>query len=123
MKKADIILVVVILIIGCSALLYINLNKSEGTMVVVTVGGTVVETLPIDVDKTIEIKGPVATNILQIKDGYADIIEATCEDEICVHSRKIKNNDETIVCLPNQVIVKVESNVTDNDNVIDGVAN
>lgn len=123
MKKADIILVVIILIIGCSALMYINMNKEEGTMVVVTVGGEVIETLSIEKDQTIEIQGPVATNVLQIKDGYADIIDATCNDEVCVHSRKIKNNNETIICLPNELIVKVQSNVTDNNSVIDGVAN
>ena len=33
--------------------------------------------------------------------------DADCPDLLCVHQRAIDKEDETIVCLPNKVVVKV----------------
>ena len=41
------------------------------------------------------------------KDGTADITEADCPDKLCVHQRAISKTKETIVCLPNKVVVEV----------------
>lgn len=123
MKKNDLILAAVFLIIGIAALLYMNLNKKAGDKVLVTVNGQVYKELSLNKDAQLEIVGDFGNNILEIKDGYADITSATCNDGICVHSNKISNNNETIVCLPNKVIVKVISQNTDLNQVIDGVAN
>ena len=60
------------------------------------------------------------TNHLIIKDGQADMIEADCPDQICVEHISISKNKETIVCLPNKVIVEI---VGGEDAEIDAVAN
>ena len=47
------------------------------------------------------------TNLLVIKDGKADVTEADCPDKLCVHQKAISKTNETIVCLPNKVVVQV----------------
>jgi hypothetical protein len=49
----------------------------------------------------------VTTNVLVIEDGKADMTDADCPDRLCVHQRAISRNNETIVCLPNKVVVQV----------------
>ena len=120
MKKNDVILIGVILVLAAAGLLYMYSSQKTGDMVVITVDGKVYKELPLDKDTTVEIEGINGTNLLQIKNGYADIIEASCPDAVCVHSKAINHNEETIVCLPNKVIVKVQSN--DNSG-LDGIAN
>lgn len=120
MKKNDFILIGVILVLAAAGLLYMNLSQKTGDMVVVTVDGKVYKELPLNKDTTLHIEGVNGTNLLKIENGYADIIEATCNDSICVHAKKIKHNEETIVCLPNKVIVKVQSN---SDSGLDAIAN
>ena len=48
-------------------------------------------------------------NILEIKDGKADITEASCPDGICVNHRAVSKQSQSIVCLPNKVVVEIES--------------
>lgn len=120
MKKNDVILIGVILVLAVAGLLYMKMSQTTGDMVIVTVDGQVYKELPLGKDTTVEIEGVNGTNLLQIKDGYADIIEASCPDEVCVHAKSINHNEETIVCLPNKVIVKVQSS---NDSGLDGIAN
>ena len=122
MKKGDYILGGIILAIGIVAMIYISSNKVEGNRVIVTVNNQEYKELPLNKDATLEIKGDYGINLLQIKDGKADIVEATCKDGVCVHSRAISNQDETIICLPNKVIVKVVGD-SNQDIIIDGMTN
>ena len=79
----------------------------------VTVDGAIYGTYPLDVDKEIPIqKDGKTTNLLVIKDGKADVTEADCPDKLCVHQRAISKYHESIICLPNKVVVEV----TDGDN-------
>ena len=37
------------------------------------------------------------------------MVEADCPDKLCVHQKAISKNNETIICLPNKVVVQVTS--------------
>ena len=83
-------------------------NKG-GEWVVITVSGERYAVLPLDEDRELTIPGEKGLdNLLVIKDGYADITEADCPDKVCVHQKKIRYKGETIVCLPNRVVVSIE---------------
>ena len=47
-------------------------------------------------------------NTLVIENGKADMISADCPDKLCVKQHAISSNGETIVCLPNKVVVEIE---------------
>ena len=47
-------------------------------------------------------------NILVIKNGKADVIEASCPDHVCVDQRAISKTGEAITCLPNKTVITVE---------------
>ena len=55
----------------------------------------------------IEIPGKVGKCILVIHDGNADMESADCPNQICVHHSAISHTGETIVCLPNKVVIEV----------------
>ena len=118
MKKNDWILVAVILLLaGIGFLVYTNLGKHNAGFVKVTVDGELFGTYSLKREQEIKIND---TNYLMIKDGQADMIEADCPDQICVDHIAISKNKETIVCLPNKVIVEI---VGGEDGEIDVVAN
>lgn len=58
-------------------------------------------------DRVIEIND--GTNILKIRNGTADMAKANCPDKLCVNQRAISKNGESIICLPNEVVVTVDS--------------
>lgn len=81
---------------------------ADGARVVVTVDGEVYGTYSLSENQEIPIVIDGRTsNVLVIEDGAADMIEADCPDKLCVHQRAISKDNETIVCLPNKVVVEV----------------
>lgn len=110
--KNDFIFVGVLLIICIAVLLLFSLIEGEENgWVVVTRDGKEVGRYPLSVEQTIELKdvsGEV-TNVLEITEECAKMKEADCPDKLCVHQKAINRAGESIICLPNRVVVTVES--------------
>ena len=120
-KKNDIILIGAVLILGLAVIVFMNLTKEEGSKVVIKVDGDVYDTLYLTEDTSYTVKLPNGTyNTFEIKDGYVDMLDASCPDKLCVNQKHIHYNNETIVCRPNKVILEVIS--TENSDV-DAIAN
>ena len=110
--RNDIILIAVILIAAISMLFaWRYFGPGDGARVQVTVDGKVYGTYPLSKEQTVEIKdadGNV-TNTLVISGGKADMVSADCPDHLCVDQRAISKEKESIICLPNKVVVTVVS--------------
>ncbi len=37
------------------------------------------------------------------------MVKADCPDQLCVNQKPVSKNHESIICLPNRVVVEVES--------------
>ena len=122
MKKNDVILIAILLVValltaGGMRIWQMN-NTKNSANVVVTIDGEVYGTYPLSEDRTERIELPDGSyNILIISDGYADVTEASCPDQICVKHNHIRYSKESIVCLPNKVVVTIEGG---EENEIDG---
>lgn len=107
--RNDIIFMAVILaVIACAAGWLLLTRGENGACVLVTVDGEAYGTylLSEEQDIPIQINGETA-NFLVIRDGKADMTEADCPDRLCVRQKAISRTNETIVCLPNKVVVQV----------------
>ncbi|MBQ1802781.1 MAG: NusG domain II-containing protein [Lachnobacterium sp.] len=114
MGKNDILLLVFLGIIFVMFFTFFYLFEvREGKNIVVTVDGEEYGKYTLSKDQNIQIKknGKV-TNEIQIKDGKASMKCANCPDKLCVKQHAISKKNETIVCLPNKVVVTV----TDDNN-------
>lgn len=126
MKKNDIILMGIILLIGISAFVVMNLIQSQNTsdsMVLIKDDGVVVKSFPFTekTDEVFEFFDGEEINIVVIKDGIVTVSEANCRDQICVKSQSITRSGEIIVCLPHKFTVEIYSENTD-DQSLDGIA-
>jgi hypothetical protein len=108
LKKNDLILIGVVILLGLAFIVYTNVTKKEGSQVIVTVDGKPYQTFPLNEDTSFTVKGENgAYNTFEIKDGYVDMTDASCPDRICVNHKHIHYNHETITCLPNKVVLEV----------------
>jgi hypothetical protein len=57
-------------------------------------------------------------NTVLVEPGRICISEADCPDKVCVHQGYIENGVVPIVCLPNQLVIRIEGT----DDEFDGVA-
>lgn len=108
-KRNDIILISLILVTAAIFWLFTSFTKAEGAFAVVTVNGIETARYPLNEDAEITIENENGGyNILVIKEGKADITEASCPDNTCVNQRAINKTGETITCLPNKTVIKIE---------------
>ncbi len=105
MKKIrnDIILVASLLVISLAALLILFITRKDGALVRVEQNGSLYCEFSLENDKEIKLDGA----ILVIQDGHAHIKDATCPDKLCEMQGKINKTGETIVCLPNRIVITV----------------
>lgn len=107
-KKNDIILIIAVIIIGLSVMAFLNLNKTEGSKVLLIVNDKTVKSFPLSKNITYSYKSKNGIlNTFRIKDGYVEMLEATCPDKLCVRHKKIHFNHETIVCLPHKLVLEI----------------
>jgi hypothetical protein len=100
-----------VLIILCLGLV---ITKTGGKRVSVSVDGAEVISFSLDDDLVYEINGyNGGRNVLVIKDGVAYLSEASCPDHLCMNMGKIKNVGQSVICLPNRVVVAIKGNSTD----------
>ena len=105
-KRADLILVVALLLLAGILYLTMNANRQEGGVAVVRVNGVETERHSLLQNGSFPLNG--GTNILVIEDGYAWMSEANCPDHICVRQGKIHYTGQVITCLPNRLTVTIE---------------
>lgn len=103
-KKADIILIAALAVLGIFALLFPLLNTASGSEAVILVKNNELYRLPLNKDTHIDL----GTNVVKIENGEVSVESATCPDKVCVHHSPIKNRGESIICVPNGVVVEVE---------------
>ena len=83
-------------------------SKKSGMLVVVSVDSVKTASFSLSEDIEYEIKGyDGGTNLLIIKDGEAYLIDSSCPDHLCEHMGKISKVGQSIICLPNRVVVEV----------------
>lgn len=122
LRKADLLLLAAALVFGAVLAAVLLLRASGDGTVQVRMAGAVTAGYPLDVDASYTITGVNGgTNLLVIEDGAARIEEASCPDGVCVHTGRIRRNGQSIVCLPNQVVVEIVSD-TENSSGVDMTA-
>lgn len=107
-RKNDLLLAGIILLIGLASIALMLMFRREGSRVIVYLNGNEHASFSLseDVKYTVRQENG-AYNTFIIKDGKVDMIEASCPDKLCVKDRSIHFNNETIVCLPNNVVLQI----------------
>ncbi len=119
-KRNDIVLITLLIVAALILSVVLFLNKTDGAKVVVKVNNELIGTYSLNEDMTLKIGDNNSYNILVIKDNTAKITEATCPDKLCVNQKAISYDSESIICLPNKVVVEV---ISENESTNDSVSN
>ena len=107
--RNDIILGLAVIILAAGIWLATELLKEDGSFAVVTVNGSETARYSLSEDAEIRLESENGGfNILVIKNGKADITEASCPDHVCVDQRSISKTGEAITCLPNKTVITVD---------------
>lgn len=118
MKRNDLILIIALLAV--SLILYVLMNQMQKNntnataYAVVTIDGVEYARYPLNEDVEEDIVNTDGQyNKFIITDGEVTMVEASCPDKICVRHSSIKYDGQTIVCLPNALVIEIVGGVAD----------
>ncbi len=113
MKKWDFVIITTLIISSFipSILLGYNIytkpdlsnNNAE-----VRVNGKVVQVLPLTENNIYIISENGNTNVIEVLNGSARIVNASCRDGLCIKHKAISNNGQSIICLPNKMQLNIK---------------
>ncbi len=108
LHRADLLLIGVLLTVGVLLALGAVLFSRAGQTVQVRVSGHIVASYPMTEDREEIIAGANGgANRLVIRSGEVWMEEASCPDKLCVGMGVIRRSGQSIICLPNQVVVEI----------------
>ena len=88
-------------------------RKDSNAVAYVYSDGTLVRTVPLDtVDGTFSFRVEAPDggyNVVEATQGRIHVTEASCPDKVCMHTGYISNSAVPISCLPNKLVIKVET--------------
>lgn len=120
MIKNDVWLILCMLLVAGVFFVYFGfLGAEEGSKVVIRVDQRIEKELPLQEEQTIEVKGIYGTNVVHILDGTVRMVSAECPDQLCVLQGSISRPAESIVCLPNRMVIEI---VGDSEKELDAIA-
>ena len=120
LRRNDVIFIAILVAVIAVAGACLYLFHGEGDTVTVSVDGKVIATYPLGVDRVEDIRTDGdGLNRLVIKDGKAWVETASCPDGICAAHKPIYREGESIVCLPNKVVITVKTaETTDEPDIV-----
>lgn len=121
LNRKDIIFLGILILAALAFLLWFLIGyRQEGSRVEITVDGNLYGIYALEESQEIPIKiDGTVTNLLVIEDGQANMRKGDCPDQICVNHASVSHVGESIVCLPNRVVVNV---IGEAQSEIDSVA-
>ncbi|MCR3921317.1 MAG: NusG domain II-containing protein [Firmicutes bacterium] len=122
MKRLDLLIVVVIVLIG-AALFGYNYQQQQRAQeqadqlrAGIYVDGKYYQEFALTKnEEIIEIETDFGKNILRIHDEGIEMIDADCPDQLCIHFGFKQRVGDMIVCLPNRVHMVIEGNEHDRE--------
>lgn len=103
-RRGDIIITAILLLLAAIMAIAVSSLAPASQYAVITANGTEIARLPLDTDCIYHIG---KTNTIEISDGQVRMTEADCPDKLCIHTGKISESGQTIVCLPNRVVISI----------------
>ena len=114
--RADVILIAVLLAAAALVWTFLRMGRKNGAVAVVTLNGEMRAELPLGEDVSMTFEGG-GRNTVTVRDGAVCVESADCPDGLCVRQGWAKYEGETIVCLPNGLVVTVRGGEADMDAV------
>lgn len=117
MNKNDIKLIVVIFVIVTLSIIFINIFKKTGSFAKVYYEDDLILKIDLSKDGNYKVNGYNGEVLIEVKDNKIRVDRENSPRHLCSKQGFIDSTTQTIVCLPNKIIIKIEGK----DQELDGV--
>lgn len=115
MNKNDIKLIVIILIIIIILFLVYFLNTNKANMAYVYHENDLILTIDLSIDETYEVNGENGIVKIEVLNNQIKVVEENSPRHLCSKQGFISNSGQSIICLPNKIIIELPNNEIDTE--------
>jgi hypothetical protein len=83
-------------------------HGGSGARAVIAVAGRRQATVSLSINKTLSVRTKSGEELLQVSDGRIRVTDAPCPRQICRHSGWISRTGEELICVPGEMVVRIE---------------
>lgn len=118
-KKLDFLIIAVLMLLSFLPEIILGAKVGKGyenTYAEITISGDLYRTISLSNHKgeeILEINTKYGTNVVKIIDNKIGIIEADCEDQVCMNPEYIEKPGQSLVCLPHKVMIEIKGMAED----------
>lgn len=106
-KKADVFLLLVLLLLGVASIFAVKMLSGASDAVSVTVNGKLVGTYVLSQNREITVENEYGRNVLKIENGAVAVVESDCPNHDCEKFPPISHSGQVIMCLPHRLVLTV----------------
>ena len=92
-------------------------GTTAGNYITITKDGEKIGVYSLAENREITIGEGEEINVIEVKDGKVSMKSASCPDHLCEKQMKIQYDMQSIICLPNKVVITINSSKTLDDDV------
>ncbi|WP_053957523.1 NusG domain II-containing protein [Inediibacterium massiliense] len=124
MTKWDKVLIILVIFFAFGGMFWVkSLTIHEGQLyVIIEVEGKEYKKIALDANgktQTFHIHTSYGNSVIEVDQDGARFIESDCKDQLCIKMGKITKSNQTSICLPNRISIKV---VSKEQSEIDGIS-
>lgn len=97
-----------VLLAGLYATLWSGPGEA-GSRATVWVAGKQRDVVALDRPQTLRVEGALGVSVIEVRDGRIRVADSPGRQKLCVEMGWLSDGGESAICLPNRVVVRVES--------------
>ena len=109
-NKFDIILIISIICISSIFIIINKINSKQGKYANVYYDSKLVKKIDLSINKTYNVKGYNGNVKIVVKDKKIKVDSEISPLHLCSKQGYISKSYETIICLPNKIVIEIDSN-------------
>ena len=113
MNKSDFKLVTILLFVSIIGVICFRLFSKKGENAYVYHDGNLVLTIDLNIDNDYVVDGDLGDVLIVVRDGKIKVEDETSPLHLCSLQGFVSDSNESIVCLPNKVVINIGSSEFD----------
>ena len=108
LRPADIVLIIILIAVSIGGFNIQKGNNNKGRFFIVEVDGKTLYRLSLLSDTLISIQAKTGKISLKVEDSRVSVHKSSCPLKICVKTGWIARPGESIICVPNKLVIRIE---------------
>lgn len=105
-----------LLVIVCVIIIFATSHSPKsGKFAEIYSDNRLIRTVSLDKDDEFTVKSKKGYNIIRVRKGKISVIESDCKNKICINQGEVSNDLIPIVCVPNGLVIRIDSSETSSD--------